>query len=170
MYTLIVIDMQPETFIAARDDGTVQNVIREINQAKQNGAAVLFVEYQFNGETDPRLIDAAKGIGAEKYKVIHKRRDDGSDRIIKALEANGWPKDRLLICGVNTDACVLRTVQGLDEKLNGYGFNGIDVDIRKDVAKIEVVWDACNSDSVCPLRTKEFTRHCSRNVKAVNIA
>lgn len=127
-YTLVVIDMQDQ-FFASRSQLVRDNCKKEIIDAKNKGNNIIFVEYQQCGRTINPLLKLAKGY--KKSLVILKRRPDGSHEVSEAITHHNLPR-RVRVCGVNTDACVQRTVLGLS--LNYF------------IDEIEVVKDACNSD------------------------
>lgn len=176
-YILAIIDMQPNVFFSATNIKTIQNIVREIKQANKDMASVLFVEYGDDRDTyDPTheiLVQTCKQLnwqGKSDFNFIVKKYDDGSPEIIDAIDKLRLPQELIRVCGVNTDACVARTVEGLDQKLNKFGFDGLSLDMRKDNTIIEIVWDACNTDSPYPLKHRDLTRHCSKNVFAVNLS
>ncbi len=164
--------MQPMTFPSARNSLTIKNIIREINKANKEQASIIFVEYgdQDNcpySPTDDLLKETCEklnGTGKYNYHFVTKYHDDGSEQIIDLIDRLNLPQEFIKVCGVNTDACVARTVEGLDKKLNKFSFDGFKLDMRKDNTIIEVVWDACNTDSPYSLKPHDLKRHCSKNV------
>lgn len=129
IFTLVVVDMQ-DAFESTKNKRLIDNCIREINFAKKNDADILFVEYDGCGKTLLSL--SSLTINYDHKKSIIKSHDDGSTEIISAIHKMNFDIRHLKIIGVNTDCCILETVQGLQYKLPN--------------SKIEVISDACNSD------------------------
>lgn len=108
---LVVIDMQPDEFPAARNEATITNVEREILNAVSNGWGIVIVEFDPDetGRTSPRLMKLVENYS--RVFVVSKSADDGSEEIFEAIIDNGlWPEN-LRVCGCNSDACILETVQ-----------------------------------------------------------
>lgn len=126
---LVVIDMQPG-YPAAQDTLTQWSVKQEILRHREQNLPILLVEFDAHemGEIFDCLKEAIKGYDCAK--IISKRGDDGSDEILQACLRLGFSTDSLRICGVNSDACVLETVQGLVAK--------------HPTCRITVPQDACN--------------------------
>jgi nicotinamidase-related amidase len=109
-YTLVVIDMQPYFRTSLY---VVGPVLEQVTQANRQRCPVLFVEYDLKyyttqfSSTRKELLKAAS-----KSELIIKDQDDGSEVINEFFLSKRWPRD-LHICGVNTDACVYKTVKGL---------------------------------------------------------
>jgi len=115
---LIIIDMQKE-FSASEQ--ALPSVIKEIKKARRNKEPVVIVQYEGDGTTMYRVTRELKGY---KYLVVTKSTDDGGGDIIKALSAvsnnlnssNTYNLSRvksIKVCGVNTSACVIKTVKTL---------------------------------------------------------
>jgi nicotinamidase-related amidase len=116
-YTLVVIDVQPG-FKAAH---VVADPIREEMQvAIQHGMGIVLVEYTGEGRTLVQDVAA----NYTRCWTVYKRYDSGAREVEHALSENKLPNN-LRVCGVNTSACVSRTVFQLR------------------VPKIEVVDDGC---------------------------
>lgn len=124
MPTLLVIDMQPH-FDASQRKWMIRNVSAEIKAAVKAGYRIVFLEYTHTPKhpgvavknaTDRRLIKlVAKYIDA---LVIHKQEDDGSVEVAKLLESldGNYPgaiREEIRVVGVNTGACVAKTVNGM---------------------------------------------------------
>jgi nicotinamidase-related amidase len=109
---LVVVDMQPG-YPAALDALTQWFVKQEILRHREQNLPILLVEFDAHemGET----FDCIKSLieGYDRGRIISKRGDDGSAEILKACRQFGFSPDSFRICGVNSDACVLETVQGL---------------------------------------------------------
>jgi delta-aminolevulinic acid dehydratase/porphobilinogen synthase len=125
---LLIIDMQ-SYFHAANNDRVQKNCLREIKSAVKSKTPIVFVEYDNCGRSLPSLIRAAKG--GIKYHLV-KEDDDGSPEIYDFLKKHRWTKRLIKTVGVNADACVQDTVEGLTSVLPN--------------TKIHVVADACHTD------------------------
>ena len=120
---LVIVDMQP-AFAAAKCEKTTQNIIKLIKRAKKRWAKIVVLEYDMHG---PTRKDIMKEVRKYKYATtMTKFDDDGHAEVIAAVPS---PK-RIILCGVNFGACVLKTAKGLWE--NGF-------------KKIKIVRSACNN-------------------------
>jgi nicotinamidase-related amidase len=110
MYTLVVVDMQPE-FIAARDKKVQLHCKRAIAKAIKQRASIVFVEFVDHGDTLPCLTKLTRGYD----KVYHVSKDewDGSQQSLAVIRQNKLSGKRFVVCGVYTDCCVNATVGGL---------------------------------------------------------
>lgn len=127
---LVLIDMQPH-FVASQNLQTIDACREQIRYAIDNKWYIFFVQWIGEGNTDHRLTSVTKG-----YKftnLIFKDQNDGAVEIMNSVREIGIVNPKFRVCGVNTDACVLQTVNGLA----GYGKRG---------KKVEVVARACHSD------------------------
>lgn len=132
-YTLLVIDMQYE-FRAARKKQVLHEARRVIHEALKDRASVVLVEFSGCGRTSPTLTRALDNPYCNvPWHVLKKYEQDGSDQVVGYLKGLKLPRKRIRVVGVNTDQCVLSTVVGLSEKMPR--------------SKIEVIPEACNSDS-----------------------
>lgn len=129
MYTLVVVDMQAD-FRAANGERVVKNCQREINQAVQDGAGIIFLEYSGYEATKKELYDLVDGY-ARAWTAI-KYHDDGSEEAASLIRTHKLDKVNIKVCGVNTDCCVKSTVSGLTSRLPN--------------PTINVIADACDSD------------------------
>jgi len=140
---LLVVDMQAKKFSTASHAWLLENVAREVRDAKAAGWGVVFLEYTRGvgkGGVDlaHRTHDSLTQIVADYGHAItvHKEHDDGSAEVLHA--ADDWWNDAgaehiragIRVVGVNTEACVAGTV-------NGLASSAPDVEIT-------VVGDACN--------------------------
>lgn len=122
---LCVIDMQPY-FCAAGHLVLIDSVLNEIKLAIKKGDPIFIVEYLECGPTCADILNAVKGY--DHLHFIRKKYDDGSKEIVKYIQQyNSSPrkettkrkplteaqKSIIRICGVNTWACVARTLKGL---------------------------------------------------------
>ena len=145
--TLVVVDMQPE-FEAAFHPNVVIGVTQEIINAKNVGAPIILVEYRDGGQTFDGFFKLLKNY--KNKALVRKNRDDGSREVIQAIKRRKFNPYHLRVCGVNSDACVWSTVEGLLGKLNR--------------SRIEVVKQACFTED----RTfdwRQFLRH--KNLRLV---
>lgn len=129
MYTLVVVDMQPD-FNAANGARVTKNCLREINQAMKDKAFVIFLEYYGSGPTIKTLSDAVKTYSKAHFSTKHD--DDGSDNVDVFIRKYKMKHNLIKVCGVNTDCCVRSTVEGLSCLYKR--------------ATIDVIADACDSD------------------------
>ena len=134
MYSLCVIDMQ-NYFWAAKDKKTIENVKKEIIKAKQRNYPVICVKYDLSPWTDNKWHCSLSSGLAEvtrfyknKYTII-KKQDDGAEEIYKLLKQKNLPL-KLRMTGINSNVCVIYTVETLVKKYN---------------IKIDIVKDAVNS-------------------------
>ena len=128
---LVIIDMQPG-FKASHDALTICAIENQIAAAKSQGLGILVVEYDAHdeGETHRQLMRHLEDY--DRTFVVPKSTDDGSEEIFEATIENGlWP-EHFIICGVNSDSCLLATVKGLIQRLP--------------TCRITLPQDACNSD------------------------
>lgn len=148
--TRIVIDAQP-FFDAANTPDFVVGLTAELLQAKQEGAHVLFVEYRDSGRTHQSVLNLLRGYPRKRRLV--KQADDGSREIARVLLDHAIPRDVLRVCGVNSDCCVLSTVNGLRGRLPQ--------------TQIQVVKSACARDPAWerPFDWRSYNGH--RNVRVV---
>lgn len=126
---LVIIDMQPG-FPAAQDALTQWFVRQEIECHIEQNLPVLLVE--FDSHEMGESFESIRTL-VESYKhghIISKSRSDGSAEILAACSRLQLPSAVFRICGVNSDACVLKTVQGL---------------LSASACRITIPQDACNS-------------------------
>lgn len=128
---LVVVDMQPG-FRASCNEATLSAVEREIRSAVEAGDAIVILEYKKYPATHARLLELVDGV-YERHAVVTKKDDDGSEELVDACLEHGFPGGKFRFCGVNTHACVMRTVLGLSNKL--------------DDSRIDVVKAACNDEN-----------------------
>jgi hypothetical protein len=116
MGVLCVIDMQPAAFIASRDSTLIEKVIEEIKISMKKGEYIIIVDYKNCGETNQDILNNV--IGYQFVRYVTKAQDDGSEEIVETMKNfTLTSKETIKVCGVNTWACVLRTFEGLAEKL-----------------------------------------------------
>lgn len=128
MYTLVVVDMQPD-FHAANGERVSKNCLREVEEAVNMGAHIIFLEYTYHAPTLPSLMKAVDGY--EYHVVKSKGSDDGSAKVQEAVYEKDFMVGRFRVIGVNTDYCVFATTRGLRKRFpNSF---------------VEVVEDACDA-------------------------
>lgn len=117
-YTLVVVDMQAHLKVA-NDEATIIAVEKLIEQAKQDDALVVFLWTTYYSPIDDsplprphkRLLDLVSGYA--RAKVIEKLGSDGSCLVRHYCSQQGCSNNQFVICGVQTDVCVLETALGL---------------------------------------------------------
>jgi len=112
---LVVVDMQPY-FGNSQIPEVMENVIRQMKVFIANGWPIVILEYNNCGASDPR-IDAL--VETPEFRYPHLARmvksdDDGSNEVFLACKKYGFGMGFFRACGVNSTACVLATVQGLN--------------------------------------------------------
>jgi len=140
--TLVVVDMQG-CFDAANNPNVVIGVTQEIMLAKQQNSPIVLLEYEGCGKSHEGFSNLLRNY---PWKTrVKKTDDDGSAEVIKALRRRGFSNDKLRLCGVNTDACVYATAEGLLKKLSD--------------SQIEVVKNACGCQVVGDVDWRKYLRH-----------
>lgn len=127
-YSLIVIDMQ-EDFFVTPDLEVTKNVQREVRDAVEAGADIIYVEYSYCGPTLPVITAMSDGYNKNFY--VTKSDDNGSKEIYERVKEYKLYDNYFKVTGVNTDCCVRSTVLGLCD--------------RFPKARVEVINDACAS-------------------------
>lgn len=138
MYTLVMVDMQPG-FSAANDKRTIKNCIKYIKRAKRDMATIIVMEYGYDeecskfGKTHEEIRKHLDGY-KWTFRVV-KSQDDGSLHLAmnKTAKDMDFEKHDVRFCGVNTTACVARTVLGMMDKMN--------------LNNASLLLDACNQPS-----------------------
>lgn len=126
---LLVIDMQAK-FRASNSIKTILNVARLVKKAIRANHRIFFIELGDEPTHAPltQLCDEA-GYGARSW-TIKKTGENGAREVAqKCLELCIDPRE-IIVCGVNTDACVKATVIGLAQTMPR--------------SKVSVVKRACN--------------------------
>jgi nicotinamidase-related amidase len=107
---LLIVDMQHE-FYTARHKGTIKTCITEIRRAIKAELPIIVLEYDGCGETLPELkkhLDKYK-----RTKYVEKCEDGGGHEVMNALQDEKWVIENFIVCGVNINACVARTIAQL---------------------------------------------------------
>jgi nicotinamidase-related amidase len=127
-YCLVIVDMQDQ-FSASKGEAVRKACVREIKSAMKNDATIVFVKYANYGPTIPLLTDLVKKTKYRKAHTVLKHANGGGDVIAKYLRDKHLTRANLRVCGVNTNYCVLATVQGMNTHLKN--------------SNLHVVADAC---------------------------
>lgn len=105
---LLVIDVQ-DYFDTSKP--IVDETIREIKLAKRRGAAVVIVKFKGCGDTNKRVLDAAKGY--DRTIFVSKQQDGGGREVVNVCSANKLKPKKFRVVGVNRSFCVMETVYQL---------------------------------------------------------
>ena len=132
MPTLIVVDMQ-EQFSAANSPHVIKGVRHEIKEARKEKNDIMFLEFEHCGPTKRKILDGIAFYPQKKHQRVVKEDDNGAYEAVRAMKEGGFDLNKIRVCGVNSDACVQRTVNGLTEKLSK--------------SKITVALDACGCEA-----------------------
>jgi nicotinamidase-related amidase len=106
---LVIIDMQPSAFKAAKGISLKNNIVKEIRKAKRNKNTIILVKYRNLGNISKKLINEVGKY--KKSKIITKFYDSAAPEILEIFKGN-----KFKLAGVNTDCCVLSTAISLLEK------------------------------------------------------
>lgn len=151
-YTLLVIDMQSE-FQASNNRTTISACIVQIKEAIKNDCPIIFAEFVGFGPTHKRLTNLVKNY-KHTYTIL-KNRESAAPEFELALIHFKCPKN-IRVCGVNTDQCVLSTVKDLSST-------------HFLVREIEIVKDACNTDTETGTKRNEAGLHAMSVLPGVRI-
>jgi hypothetical protein len=113
-YVLTIIDMQPK-FEASNRRRILNHVRKLINDAKMNDAYIIYAEYEQCGRTHDSLTKLTNDY--KHCSFVHAYQNSKCDAIKAELARKSIMSDKMVICGVNTDACVQATVNDLSIKL-----------------------------------------------------
>jgi hypothetical protein len=128
-YTLVIVDLQPDAFDAAKCEVTCRSARKAARHAMKHGNNIIVVDWE-GYESEPKLMGALKNYS--KYTKVIKDQCDGAYVVVPVIEETGAYKKRIHICGVNTNACVVETAEGLGRALPD--------------AQLVVLTEACNGD------------------------
>lgn len=117
-YTLVVVDMQP---LYTADSTTISNVTREVRLARQRQNKIIFLwipyfsafQAELFAGTYPAILKAVHGYDPNNWSETAKLIQDGSREVFQTCAKKHIQSKRFRLCGVNTDMCVLDTVNGL---------------------------------------------------------
>lgn len=129
-YTLVIIDVQ-EGYAAADNENLLNNLLKQINKAKKDEAAILVVSMAGSGKIIGCIWEATQDY---KYVAeINKYDTDGSSAIINAFRKYPFlNKNTFKVGGVYANICISDTVKGLSKKLQD--------------SEIEVLTKCCYTD------------------------
>jgi hypothetical protein len=133
MYTLLIIDMQPQFKSSER---CLPEVLYLISKAKRDNANILNVEYEGDGLSYPSIRKELRFY--ENSRNIKKRMDGGGPEVFAILEKMDWLKEPIFTCGVNADVCIPDTLEGLIYCFKEYKIKP---------PSIFVIQKACNSNA-----------------------
>jgi nicotinamidase-related amidase len=130
MNLLLIVDMQQE-FPTAHKPKTIAECQKLVRQAKRNQDVIIVLEYKGYGST---LSPIKRTIGEyPNCYFVFKTCDNGGWEVHKALTERGIKVDKILVCGVNSHACVQDTATCL---AGSHGY------------QVEVIKKACNHGNV----------------------
>lgn len=111
---LVIVDMQTK-FPAAKHRGTIDGCKKEITAAIAGNIPIFILELKSDndfGPTLPELTDMLKGY--ENAHIVIKQQNDGSYVLRKKFhDMELQPEFQFIVCGINTEACVYETIDGL---------------------------------------------------------
>ncbi len=112
---LLIIDLQPKF---APTEEVLQETVRQIKKAKSKHEWIMVLEYAGFGKTTTKITKHFK----DYSKVIRstKEHDNGSPQVLWNLSCrydDGYIQNisHIKVCGINTSACVIKTVKGLSK-------------------------------------------------------
>lgn len=118
-YVLTIIDMQP-TFKASNTRRILNHIRKLIISAKKDNAFIIYAEYRNCGPTHESLTKLTDDYKHRSF--VNAYQNSKSDAIVSKLTQKKIISDRMIICGVNTDACVQATVLDLSTSLPNWSF------------------------------------------------
>lgn len=136
MHVLLVVDMQP-IFAASNDAELLERVQELIRWSMINGCPIIFLkDYRQRSnnpklDTHPSLLKLVRDYEYDRFVEVPKASANASWDVIDACRRIGYPTNNFIVCGVDTDTCVYKTVSGLSA--------------RKSNANITVVRNACRA-------------------------
>lgn len=137
--TLVVVDMQTRSK-AANDSATIAKVGALIQLAIKKRWAIVFLEikneFEDYGPTLPQLLAVVENYPRTTQLV--KPEKDGSHLIAKVCKTASFDTARFILCGVNLDACVVFTANGLARE---YPASNIDVAVQACNSENPFMWD-----------------------------
>ena len=123
--------MQPY-FDSANEPWLLNNVLAEIKKARNNSDYIIVLEYIDCGETHPDIVKSCEGYSRYYHEV--KSSQSGAPNILCIMRENNIQADHFIIVGVETESCILETVEGIVHKIPK--------------SKVTVVADAINSQYI----------------------
>lgn len=113
-YVLCIIDMQPEGFSNAKI--IIDKVLELVRQAIQEQAFIVIAQYKNDGDTHKDIRNALINYPYKAYGWHNK--NDKSVLIWTLLKEHKVFTREIHVCGINTEYCVLETVNGLAQKFH----------------------------------------------------
>lgn len=117
--TLVIIDMQSE-FLGVCQwyqptccliDDIVPTICSLVRHAKNNGWAIIVVEFRDHGETDRAIHNSL--VGYSHWATVYKKGMDGGKQVVDCINKHpSWPLN-ILVCGLYGPQCVASTVSGM---------------------------------------------------------
>ncbi|MDP3770627.1 MAG: isochorismatase family protein [Candidatus Sungbacteria bacterium] len=115
----IVIDMQEGTTKSRYHQGYLNQiwwrkharVVSNIKKIYEKRETIFQIHTGFGAKRFLEVISDLQEKAAQSL-IVYKNQDDGTDSLIPHLA----PDNRLIICGMNTDACVILTARGLKKR------------------------------------------------------
>lgn len=138
---LVVVDMQDESFEAAKCNTTAQNILKLIRLAKAADSLIVVLEYAGHHSTRSDIMNAITSYN--NHRIAYKYTDGGGDEVKQFLTG----QSHAVLCGVNYGACVFRTAHEL-----------------KDTMNVLVVRDACNQPEYWSTNMDEYTKKYKKEV------
>lgn len=116
MATLVVIDMQPETWSCARTEkSVVRRIKKEIAATRASRCPVVFLEYESCGSTNEELLEMVEGY--KRTATAVKYAPSGAQLLIDVAKRRRFGLQHIKVCGILSDCCVALTVEGLAKRL-----------------------------------------------------
>lgn len=140
MYNLLIIDMQEEFSTAQKVIGEVVALIRK---AKEDFANITVVEYSNSGKTYGEILRELRDYPL--CTTVTKRGDDGGMIVFEHFKESNWLSMDTIVCGVNSDCCVKRTVNSLLESMYKW-YNKDYFQLIGKYPNVVVVKKACNNN------------------------
>ena len=125
---LLIIDMQTG-FKTAHDEKTIENVLKQIDEAYENDLPIFILEHTIDrfGYTLEIIREYLDDYDNKYY--IEKFEDDGGDELIEYITEEDYSIDEFITCGVNISYCVGKTINSL---------------VKEYKKMITLIYDACN--------------------------
>jgi len=111
-YCLCVIDVQQGFSSAAQ---VASMCAYAVQQAVQHGAFIAIAQYYKYGKTHSVITDILKGVSPAQYGFCMANKDNKESSVRRLLYDRNIQVNSIYICGVNTSACVLCTVDALSK-------------------------------------------------------
>jgi nicotinamidase-related amidase len=122
--SLLIVDVQ-EKFVAdirqfranmgCDIDAMIAKLLRRIEWAKQDGEAIMLLEFEKCGPTDERILSALSGYG--RFDKATKSTENGAAQVYELCEKpqNRFPTELIDVAGLYEDMCIFHTIAGIPE-------------------------------------------------------